>query len=155
VRFEVLHPRPADYAGTPKPNAVSCVLRITAGQTSVLLAGDIEQAQEARLVADGRDLRATVLLVPHHGSKTSSSEALLDAVQPEIALVQAGYRNRFSHPAPPVVQRYLDRNVRVIQTSVCGAIRWSSAAPALVECERDQSMRYWQHRIRQTSSSRP
>lgn len=154
VRFDVLHPRAGDYAGTPKPNAVSCVLRITGAQASALLAGDIEQAQEARLVAEGHDLRATVLLVPHHGSKTSSSGALLDSVQPSVALVQAGYRNRFGHPAAPVVQRYLDRDVRVVETSVCGAARWSSATPTKVACEREHAMRYWQHRM-QTSSERP
>jgi competence protein ComEC len=83
VRFEVLHPFDSDYRGFTRPNAVSCVLRIGNGRATALLAGDIERLQEAALVARTPEaLRADVLLVPHHGSKTSSSEAFLDAVQP-------------------------------------------------------------------------
>ena len=83
------------------------MLRISNGARTALLAGDIEQAQEARLAgSSGAALQADVLLVPHHGSKTSSSDAFLDAVRPSLALVQAGYRNRFGHPAAPVLERY-------------------------------------------------
>ena len=86
-----------------------------------------------------------VLLVPHHGSKTSSSGAFLDAVQPRTALVQSGYRNRFGHPAPEVLQRYAQRNVPVVESARCGAASWSSAQPQAVACERDSGRRYWQH----------
>jgi competence protein ComEC len=113
----------------------------------VLLAGDIEQPQEAALVAAGAPLAADLLLVPHHGSKTSSSEAFLQAVRPGIALVQAGYRNRFGHPAPAVLQRHAERGIRVVTSARCGAATWESRAPASVACERERQARYWHHRV--------
>jgi competence protein ComEC len=112
-----------------------------------LLVGDIEAEQEQALLARSAPLRADVLLVPHHGSKTSSSAAFLDAVAPRTALVQAGYRNRFGHPAPEVLQRYHQRDVQVVQSTHCGAARWSSSQPDAVACERDTGRRYWQHRV--------
>ena len=87
-----------------------------------------------------------MLLVPHHGSKTSSSEAFLDAVRPQWALVQAGYRNRFGHPAPPVVARYAERGATLVDSPHCGAARWSSTEPLRMDCERQRSPRYWHHR---------
>jgi len=146
VRFEVLHPFDTDYRGFTKPNAVSCVLRIGNGRAAALLAGDIERLQEAALVVRTPQLlRADVLLAPHHGSKTSSSPAFLDAVQPGIAFVQAGYRNRFGHPAQEVAARYRDRGVRLVENTRCGAAHWTSTRPADVACERERHARYWQH----------
>ena len=147
VSFEVLHPSASDYDNRHKPNHMSCTLRISNGVQTVLLAGDIEQAQEAQLVASGADLRADVLLVPHHGSKTSSSAVFLDAVQPRFALVQAGYRNRFGHPASPVLVRYAVRHVKVVDTPRCGAARWQSWRPDAVLCEREVQRRYWHHQV--------
>lgn len=147
VSFEVLHPQASDYDDRHKPNSMSCTLRITNGTQTALLAGDIEQAQEARLVASGLTLRADVLLVPHHGSKTSSSAAFLDAVQPRFALVQAGYRNRFGHPASPVLVRYEERHVKVVETPRCGAATWQSWQPDVVLCERALQQRYWHHQV--------
>ena len=146
VVFEVLHPASDDYQRAQKSNAMSCVLRIANGASSVLLAGDIELAQEQRLVASGVNLRADVLLVPHHGSKTSSSPAFLDAVQPTLALAQAGYRNRFGHPAPAVLERYRERGIVVAASPVCGAASWSSERPADLVCQRQAGQRYWHHR---------
>lgn len=147
VRFEVLHPQARDYDAAAKSNAMSCVLRISNGTQTLLLTGDIEQRQEAQLLAASAPLKADVLLVPHHGSKTSSSAAFLDAVAPSIALVQAGYRNRFGHPAAPVMARYAERSVRVVDSAHCGAARWRSAQPQQVSCQREQALRYWQHRL--------
>ncbi|MCW5286562.1 DNA internalization-related competence protein ComEC/Rec2 [Verminephrobacter eiseniae] len=152
----------APTSRTPASNASSCVLRIAANAASTangasgaerpdppvaLLAGDIEAPQEQALVARGAPLRADLLLVPHHGSKTSSTPAFLEAVRPRTALVQAGYRNRFGHPAPEVLQRYRERNIRVLESARCGAATWSSAQPGRVACERDTDGRYWQHRL--------
>ncbi|KQP43360.1 DNA internalization-related competence protein ComEC/Rec2 [Pseudorhodoferax sp. Leaf274] len=146
VRFEVLHP-PDDAARDAKPNTLSCVLRVVAQGRAVLLAGDIEQAQEQQLAASGADLHADLLLVPHHGSKTSSSTALLRAVAPRFALVQAGYRNRFGHPAPEVVQRLQAHGATVVGSPACGAAQWRSDAPDRVDCARVQQPRYWWHRL--------
>ncbi|HMS05249.1 MAG TPA: DNA internalization-related competence protein ComEC/Rec2 [Burkholderiaceae bacterium] len=147
VRFEVLHPAPgADRQARPS-NALSCVLRAQAADgTAALLTGDIEVMQEADIVArtSAERLRADLMLAPHHGSATSSSEAWLDAVQPRSIVVQSGYRNRFGHPAAPVLARWRARGIAVHDSPACGAARWSSDARA-VECERQQARRYWQH----------
>ena len=165
VDFMVLHPNRANYDTPQKSNAMSCVLRISTitsakvsgnlgvHQNSALLVGDIEQAQEARLVGSHLDnldmslLPSTVLLVPHHGSKTSSSAAFLDAVKPDMAIVQAGYRNRFGHPASPVMERYQERNIKTVDSAHCGAATWSSAHPQRIFCQRQQVRRYWHHQV--------
>jgi len=147
VELKVLHPAAGDYDAVNKANAMSCVLRISNGERTALLAGDIELPQESRLVREDADIRADVLLVPHHGSKTSSSDAFLDAVQPSIALVQAGYRNRFGHPAPPVLARYRERGISVVDSPHCGAALWRSDQPAAVACQRRIEPHYWNHRV--------
>jgi competence protein ComEC len=148
VAFEVLHPAPGDSGAAVRANHISCVLRIVAAgeQAAVaLLAGDIETGQEQALVARGVPLKADVLLVPHHGSKTSSTGGFLDAVAPRTALVQASYRNRFGHPASEVVARYQARGIVVVESARCGAATWSSAQPGGVACQRESGQRYWQH----------
>jgi len=147
VRFDVLHPRAADYDTVAKSNAMSCVLRITNGVQTALLAGDIELPQEERLVAQGVDLSADVLLVPHHGSKTSSSAAFLDAVAPGIAIVQSGYRNRFGHPAPGVLARLQERRIAVVDSPHCGAFTWRPWQVQNGACLRAEGLRYWHHRV--------
>jgi competence protein ComEC len=124
---------------------LSCVLRIGNGRARVLLAGDIEQPQEAALLARGADVAADLLLVPHHGSRTSSSEAFLAAVRPWAAVVQAGYRNRFGHPAPPVRRRYEERGILLALSPRCGAAAWASHSPRVLRCERQAAPRYWHH----------
>ena len=119
-------------------------MRISTPQASVLLAGDIEVAQELALVQSGL-APVDVLLVPHHGSKTSSSLPFLQALQPRLALVQAGYRNRFGHPAESVVARYRGEGIALIESSRCGAATWRSNAPDQVHCERQEHQRYWHH----------
>ena len=149
VDFEVLHPSAADYDAANKSNAMSCVLRISSGGHTALLAGDLEAAQELRLVNDPvlkEKLRADFLLVPHHGSKTSSSAVFLDAVQPRFALAQAGYRNRFGHPVDSVLARYHERGIQVVKSPVCGAALWRSDQPGELFCQRQLNVRYWHHR---------
>lgn len=144
VRFAVLHPPEGERS--PKPNALSCVLRIEgADGRSLLLTGDIEAAQEAALLARvGTGLRSLVLVVPHHGSRSSSTAAFIGAVAPGTALVQAGYRSRFGHPAPEIVERYRSLGVEVLRTDRCGAWTWS--AEGSTRCERESAARYWHHR---------
>jgi competence protein ComEC len=147
VNFAVLHPTASDYESLQKSNAMSCVLRVSSATQSALLVGDIELAQEARLVENQKTIASTVLLVPHHGSKTSSSAAFLEAVQPQLAVVQAGYRNRFGHPVASVLERYHERNIKVINTAHCGALLWSSSLPKETRCQREVAKRYWHHHV--------
>lgn len=146
VGFEILWPERPGPPTDRRRNAASCVLRIDAGGRRVLLTGDIEAPQEARLVAlEGEGLRADVLTVPHHGSRTSSTDAFLRTVAPSVAMVQAGYLNRFGHPRPEVVERYRSAGVTLLNSVDCGAWRWRSdrVAPAWDDCERARRRRYW------------
>jgi len=144
VSFEVLHPTPAEHAAATKSNAVSCVLRVQGETGSALLVGDIEAPQETALLARGAGLRSDVLLVPHHGSRTSSTEAFIAAVAPRVAVVQAGYRSRFGHPAPDVVARYREQGIDVVRSDACGA--WTLSSSGTAVCERQSARRYWHHR---------
>lgn len=145
VQFEVLHPALADLARPPRaPNRISCVLRIGNGRHVALLTGDIEAVQERELVlADAARLRADWLLLAHHGSRSSSSADWLDAVQPRVAVVQSGYRNRYGHPAQEVLDRLAERGIPVVLTPACGAYRWSAGQG---RCEREARRRYWHQR---------
>jgi competence protein ComEC len=145
VRFEMLHPLASDYeAAQLSANAMSCVLSVSdARGARLLLTGDIPVAVESRLVERaGSALAADVLLAPHHGSRSSSGDELLDAVQPRLALVQAGWRNRFGHPAAEVLARLQARGVGVVRTDQCGAWQWRSGA-GNGRCHRAQTRRYW------------
>ncbi len=144
VQFEVLHPLPdAPLAGI-KPNALSCVLRVQGAAGSLLLTGDIEAAQEAALLQRAAaGLKSDVLLVPHHGSRTSSTAGFLEAVAPRTAVAQAAYRSRFGHPAPDVEARYRDRGIVFLRSDRCGA--WTWAADGQTRCERLAARRYWHH----------
>jgi len=147
VRFTILHPTRDEY-GDPrtKTNDRSCVLRIDAAGGSALLAGDIEAISEARLVRKVPGwLRADVLVVPHHGSRTSSSLPFVRAVAPALAIVASGYRNRFGHPKPDVVARYTGRGTQVVRTDRAGAITVTFAAgtPHVATGARERGARYW------------
>ena len=147
VDFEILHPDLAAYDTPARSNTMSCVLRITAASSvSALLVGDIEVRQEQSMMRVG-SIQSDLLLVPHHGSKTSSSGSFLDAVQPRLALAQAGYRNRFNHPTPEVLERYRERDIPVLQSAHCGAATWRSAQPTEWTCQREEGLRYWHHRM--------
>jgi competence protein ComEC len=118
----VLSP-PPDYAtpDTPKNND-SLVLRITYGQRSFLLAGDMERPMELRALADGEPLRADVLKVGHHGSNTSSMEPFLDAVAPVFAVISDGFENSFHHPHPQVLERLAAHRAGILRTDLQGLI---------------------------------
>ncbi len=147
VDMDIVHPLASDYDKLLSPNARSCVLRIRAQGQTVLLTADIEAFQEQALIERmGKDLQADVLLVPHHGSKTSSTNAFLSAVKPRIAWLQAGYRNRYGHPAPVVMARYAMHGIPVWDSPHCGAMHWRSDQAHQVLCERDLQRRYWHHR---------
>jgi competence protein ComEC len=141
VRFEVLHPAPQSAAR--RRNDDSCVLRVATASGAMLLTGDIERGTELALARAGL-ARAEVLLVPHHGSRTSSSAELLSAVSPQHAIAAVGYRSRFGHPHPEVLGRYAAAGLEPLRTDRDGAVtvRLGAGAPAL-EAERARRARYW------------
>ena len=143
--FDMLHPGADSYASTKwKPNARSCTLKLTMGQHGVLLPGDIEAQQEAALVERDREqLRSTVLVAPHHGSGTSSTPPFLRAVQPEIALFQVGYRNRYRHPKAEVFDRYGELGIRRIRSDDAGAISLRIGQTLEISEFRSGHARYW------------
>lgn len=142
VRFDLLHPDDDDWSDNDR----SCVLRIEAPGLSVLLAGDIERHAEARMLRDHRQrLRADVLVAPHHGSRTSSTEDFVAAVAPQIVVFGAGWRSHYRHPRPEVVARYTALGARPLVTGVEGAIRiWRDPDGALqTESWRRVAARFW------------
>jgi competence protein ComEC len=145
VRFEMLHPAASSYAEpAPKANARSCTLRITNGRKAILLAGDIEAAQEASLVRTSADgLRADVLLAPHHGSGTSSTLAFLQAVHPSVGVFQVGYRNRYRHPKKEVFERYGQLGIERLRTDELGALTLEFGAAVQAVGWRAAHPRYW------------
>lgn len=119
--LEVLHPRVASPRSND--NEGSVVVRGQVGESCILLTGDIEGRSEAELLRhDPRALQCRFLKIAHHGSKTSSSEAFLDAVAPQVALISAGTGNVYGHPAPAVVDRLRERRVRVFRTDLHGRL---------------------------------
>jgi len=146
VEFSVLHPAAASYADPRlKPNSRSCVLRVATAHGAVLLAADIEARDEDALVARGAGLGARVLLVPHHGSRTSSTPRFVAAVAPEHAVFAVGYRNRFGHPKDEIVERYAQ--ARRWRTDRDGAVTFTLGADGLtVTAERARRPRYWRAR---------
>ncbi|ROH87284.1 DNA internalization-related competence protein ComEC/Rec2 [Pseudomethylobacillus aquaticus] len=144
VRFEMLHPARSVEAAT-KDNDRSCVLRVSHVAGRLLLAGDIERRAEMQLLEqDASLLAADVLLVPHHGSGTSSTTAFIEAVNPAFALVSAGYRNRFGHPKPDIVARYVHAGRHVYRTDQHGAVLVDFDADGIrLSGWRQQRPRYW------------
>lgn len=148
VRFEMLHPTAASYDDPNlKPNARGCTLRVETIDGSILLPADIEAPQEAALVAAMPEkLRAGVLLVPHHGSGTSSTPAFLAAVQPQHGIFQLGYRNRYHHPRADVLQRYVGMGATIWRTDESGAISIEIGAGLELSAYRRERARYWHGR---------
>lgn len=148
VRLEILHPGPpAELPGRVRDNDRSCVLRVVTAHGRLLLTGDVERTAEAALLARGAPLRAEVLVVPHHGSATSSTPAFVAAVAPRVAVVAAGWRNRFGHPAAAVTARYHEAGAALLRTDLHGAVTISlgPGGPA-VQRWRDVHRRYWHER---------
>ena len=136
VRFRVVWP---PSMGTFEGNDASCVLLIETKSERVLLAGDVEGAAELAL-----DLpRVDLLLVPHHGSATSSSRALVSMTQPAFAVIGAGWDSHFGHPHPAVVERYRSTGAHILSTAVSGAVRWRSIRPGVVDTVRCRPTPYW------------
>jgi len=139
VRFAFLTPA---WNGSAKRNDQSCVLRIAAEGGAILLTGDIERAAEKALLSSA--VRSDVMLVPHHGSRTSSTPEFIAAVAPRWAIVAAGYRNRFGHPNGEVLERYRSAGVQIARTDLQGSIAVRLSAEGVgVQGERTRRGRYW------------
>ena len=146
VQFEIMHPSRASYDQPEiRDNNRSCVLRISTGKQSVLLTADIERNSEEQLLRLHPDkLPATLLVVPHHGSKTSSTPAFVAAVHPHDAVFTCGYRNRFGHPRPEVVARYRQAGSELLRSDQDGAILVDMDGGSFrLERYRAQHRRYW------------
>ena len=146
VEFRMLWPDPGPLSG--KPNHQSCVLRVTSADgRAALFMADIEADVERVLIARERAaLRADVLIVPHHGSRTSSTEPFLDSVEPRAAIFQVGYRNRFHHPNPTVFARYGLRAIALSRSDEDGAARIDIGSEIVLERYRQTHARYWMER---------
>lgn len=145
ILFQMLAPEdPADP--NSKDNDKSCVLKITTAHGSLLLTGDIERIAEARLLQSGQDLHSTVMTIPHHGSKTSSSPAFVSAVSPDWAIATVGYLNRFGHPKAEIVQRYQGQGSTVLRCDQHGAVilHFVQGNAPQVQTWRQQAPHYWE-----------
>ncbi len=120
VHAHILHP-PCQPAGFDTNNA-SLVLRLSYGVIDLLFTGDIEATGEYALLAANGTLSSEILKVPHHGSRTSSSKAFVEAATPRVAVASLGYHNRFAFPAPEVVQRYVQQGSQFLRTDQAGAV---------------------------------
>ncbi len=146
VDFEVLHPAQEHPSGPD--NDASCVLRIAGAAGAALLAGDIERAAERSLVARaGPKLASDVIVVPHHGSRSSSSPAFVDAVGAEVAVFSIGYLNPFRHPHPAVWARWAASGAHNWRTDSQGAVRIEVTADGVrTSAQRMLDARYWHGR---------
>jgi competence protein ComEC len=138
--FPALAPASAPASTRMSDNNESLVLRITFGARSFLLTGDIEKEAEARLAESESDLRADVLKVAHHGSKTSSTIVFLERVKPQHAVISVANPSPFGHPHPEALSRLQTTKARIWRTSECGAITISTDGADLrvetfVKCE--------------------
>lgn len=150
VKFQILHPQKRDYITQElADNNMSCVLKIQTKTQQFLLAGDIEIPIEQRLTEtlDPRQLQATVLLAPHHGSKTSSTQGFLSAVRPQIGIFSVGYRNQYGHPHPTIVKRYQLMGITTYRTDLLGQMRFildAQQTKPKIWFYRPTHQRYWQ-----------
>ncbi len=143
VRFRVLSPAPG---GGDRDNDSSCVLLVEGRGGRVLLPGDISSKAEPAVAAAVGAGPPPVLVVPHHGSKTSSGAAFIAALRPSLALVSAGWRNRFGHPRAEVLARYAEAGVPLFNTAVEGAVEVEFPADGTPRRQpgwRRQQPRYW------------
>jgi competence protein ComEC len=149
VAFQFLHPAGGAQPGPAvRANDRSCVLRVEAPGGRVLLTGDIERGAERELLERAPErLRAEALLVPHHGSATSSTPDFVKQVAPRYAVFTVGYRNRFGHPREDVLARYREAGSAVLRSDTAGAVelRFQRGEIELIAW-RDRARRYWHER---------
>lgn len=143
VLFEMLYPFSHSQGSA---NDMSCVLKVTGIGGSILLTGDIERGAEFSLLRQQRDkLAADILQAPHHGSQSSSTEAFINAVNPQYALFATGHLNRYQFPAKVVVERYEKREITTFNTADSGALLFTIEADKPIQLKRwrQQARRLW------------
>jgi len=139
VDIEVLAPAPAWVAQQKNANETSVILMVAFGSHRFLLTGDAEGGEEDWLLAQSSRLRADVLKLGHHGSRTSTSRAFLDAVRPRVAIASVGAGNRYGHPAPAVKSLLLRHQIPLLRTDLDGSIIVRSDGSSLtVENDHEQ-----------------
>ncbi len=149
VRFTMLHPvRAADDSPGSKTNDVACVLRVDAAGLGVLLTSDIEAVSEAALLqGQAGQLASDVLVVPHHGSRSSSTAAFIEATRPRWVIFPVGYLNRFRHPNAQVWARWAASGAALWRTDTAGAVRVHLVPGGpRIEAAREATPRYWHGR---------
>ncbi|MDH3451553.1 MAG: DNA internalization-related competence protein ComEC/Rec2 [Gammaproteobacteria bacterium] len=143
VEFRLLHPPPGSaYKG----NDASCVLQVAAGQRRLLLTGDIERRVEEELVRSAALHTVDAVVVPHHGSGTSSGAPFVRALSPKVAIVPAGFGNRWGFPKPAVAERWRAVGADVLTTGTSGAVSVFMCAGAdhvTVRKHRQEQRRIW------------
>jgi len=157
VRFRILHPAAADYAGKRPSNAMSCVLMLESVHGRVLIPGDLEGRAETEFLArHGAAARADVLVAPHHGGKRTSTPEFVAAVGAREVVFPVGYRNRFGHPYQAVLERYAATGTRIHRSDAHGAVRIDlDGSPREIAHQRDVQRRYWHNASIQLSESLP
>lgn len=147
LTLTTLHPTAAELAAPRNTNAASCVLLVEFAGLRLLLTGDLPAREEQALLARHPLAPVDWMTAPHHGSRHSSSPALVAAARPRWVLFQAGYRNRFGHPDAGVVGRYLAAGANVARNDHGGMIRWRLRGGDLtgeeVSAARQALRRYW------------
>ncbi len=145
VYFKILHPAPDSVW---EGNDSSCVLKIGAAGRSILIPGDIGKDVERLLLEHSREeLGSDLAIIPHHGSKSSSTMGFIQAVAPSYAIVSSGYRNRYGFPDPGVMERWRSVGAEVLNTAELGAVELNIAANGVISdpvSHRLQRLRYWQ-----------
>ena len=127
----VLGGLPPACAGIDDPNDHSVVMRLSMGEISFLLTGDVEAGVEQRLAAGNFDLRSTVLKSAHHGSNSSSTPQLLEVVNPQVVVISVGADNNFGHPSAEVLNRLSQNNIPLFRTDEIGDIVITSSGDVL------------------------
>jgi competence protein ComEC len=122
VRKTLLAPDSAWTASLDDPNLASVVVLVRYGAVRMLFMGDAEEPEENWLLTHGADVHADILKVGHHGSRTSSSDAFLDAVRPRLALVSVGAGNSYGLPTPGIMRRLASFGAQVLRTDRVGTI---------------------------------
>ena len=137
IDFAIVHP---SELGRWKGNNASCVLEVRIANHTVILTGDIESPVETLLARNGAISQADIVLIPHHGSRTSSSDLFVSTVRPKVAIVSAGFENRWGFPKEDIVSAWSNAGAEVLNTATSGAISYRI-------CERGGMRRLGLHRL--------